>query len=538
MRRAHLGLGVLACSWTLVATQPDSQNFVSIDGYPFGPGARQLTARVKLTPGENSGNTQVWVLYSTDRSQVASGQIGGQLPQGQAKPGTVDNNGVMTVTFIFPHTDHPKPNSADVNAHVYPSGSHLFYNLVKKQGTNQFASDIVDFTLPDKLTIALLGDSYSSGEGAPYSTDPKWDSDICHRSNNSGQARAVAQAKSEMPELAIAFKNVACSGAGIFDGIGEPQEKAHFFQDAQLAPTVPPQIFQVADWLNQNHYERLNIAVFSIGGNDIGFGPLVEDYFLAPQNITDPGQAQERQRVAQNINTFLPDRYDYLKEHFDAAFDYDAVLVTEYPDPTRDKNGQFCGADPLSYGGCWGPVELTNGKPEFEFAYNNVLTAMNNMIKSKVQSFPRWTFVTGLMAASRLHGLCNCDQPYFNTIGDSFLEQADPYGTMHPNRTGFKQIYQPIVYAELQKAIARIRTDNARARAIEVAREHSARKAEMVRLKAALAARPAVPHVFPPIRPLNSLALKQGADQAKKSRRVAVGDDNRMKADMEKDAAP
>ena len=86
MRRTHLGLGVLLCAWTLAAAQPTSPHFAAIDGYPFSPGARQLTARVKLTPGENSGNIQVWVLYSTDRNQVASGQVGGPAPQGDLRP--------------------------------------------------------------------------------------------------------------------------------------------------------------------------------------------------------------------------------------------------------------------------------------------------------------------------------------------------------------------------------------------------------------------------------------------------------------------
>lgn len=495
--------------------------FVSFDSHPFGPGDRNMTGKIKLQSGENTGNIEAWVVYADSREAVVSGQLGGNVPHGRAKTGVVDSAGAMTVTFIFPHLDHPTPNAVDRHPQQYRSGKKLSYKWVKKKGTTQAASHIVEFRMPDPLTIVNFGDSYASGEGAPYSSGKKWGSsgDQCHRSGNSGQAKAVKAYKKGHAETAIAFLNVACSGAKVLDGITRSQEKRGFLEDEDFPPgVVKPQYKQAKEWLEKNHYEQLNIAIVSIGGNDIGFGPLVTKFLIMPGNLADQNDAgarSARKTVARKIRENIPANYDELRNRFDEHFDYDRVLVTAYPDPTRDKQGQPCGKPFTIYGVCWGPVEALNNQDEFKFAVAGILTPMNNTIKEKVRSFPRWVFLDGTVAKAQQHGLCNCDVPYFNTIGASLAEQQDPSGTMHPNRLGHEKIYLPVVRDALKMEIAKIRIEYARERAKEIAKERARRKSEMA------AAQSRVRQSQVTARPVVESTAKISADVLQKARETA-----------------
>ncbi len=514
--------GTLVTALMLIATvaapafaQPAAGVFVSIDDSPFGPGDRDTTARIKLQPGESTANTEVWVVYSDSRETTLNGRLNGPGPHGRARVNATDSAGVVTVTFVFPHTDHPTPNVTDRNAQAYRSGKHVFYKWVTRHGSTEVASDVVEFRMPDKLTIVNFGDSYGSGEGASYRDGPKWDNEQCHRSGNSGQSRAVKAYKHGHPETAIAFLNVACSGAGVRDGITGSQKKKGFFEDEDFPTRVKPQVEQAKEWLAQNRYEQLNVAIVSIGGNDIGFGPLVTKFFVEPGNLTDPndtGSRLARENTAINIAENIPYNYDELKRVFDASFDYDRILVTAYPDPTRDKAGTFCGKPLTIYGVCWGPVEAQNSQSEFEFAFTKILVAMNDTIREKVRTFPGWMFLDGTVARAEHNGLCNCETPYFNTIGASILDQGDYGGTMHPNRTGHANIYLPVVRQALEGEIQKIRRERARERALEIAKEHARRKTEAITALGRPAASP------PGIRPVVTVGRKPSVETIQKAR--------------------
>jgi hypothetical protein len=486
MTRASLAwllLGLAAFLPGRADAQSPAGAFAVFDASPFGPGDRSMTGKIRLQPGENTGNVEAWVIYGDNRSAVAGGQLGAAVPHGKARGGVVDSAGVVSLTFVFPHSAHPTPNVADRSAVKYPSGKTLYYKWVKRRGTAQVASEVVEFRMPDKLTIVNFGDSYSSGEGAPYASGAKWGSsgEQCHRSGNSGQAKAVREYKRQHPETAIAFLNVACSGAGVRDGITGSQKKRGFFEDEEFPTRVKPQYEQAKEWLDRNSYEQLNIALVSIGGNDVGFGPLVKSFFLAPGNIADPNDAgarRARENVTINIKENIPLNYDELKRVFDAHFDYDRVLVTAYPDSTRDKDGHFCGKPLTLYGACWGPVEVLNGQAEFQFAYSSILAPLNNGIKAKVEAFPRWAFLDDTQTRGQRHGICNCEVPYINTIGAALADQLDPMGTMHPNRRGHEKIYRPVVLDALEREIKRLRIHYAKAHAKEIAEERVRRKVE------------------------------------------------------------
>ena len=116
------------------------------------------------------------------------------------------------------------------------------------------------------LVIATLGDSYASGEGNPDvegNGAAQWtsigeagvDAAICHRSRFAGGDIAANAVLSDWPDQGdfVAYRNFACTGAKINDGLLSAQE------DNRPMPCVPgdtwptcgaSQIQQLQDWVD------------------------------------------------------------------------------------------------------------------------------------------------------------------------------------------------------------------------------------------------------------------------------------------------
>lgn len=116
----------------------------------------------------------------------------------------------------------------------------------------------------DGVYVAL-GDSYSSGEGAPYDLFPSFEpgTDVsgvneCHRSVNAWPA--VVASTGDVPR---SFVFGACSGA----------ETRNLWRERK--------------WNEPLQYDRIDpdrtaLVTMSIGGNDAGFGPILTDCLLVP----------------------------------------------------------------------------------------------------------------------------------------------------------------------------------------------------------------------------------------------------------------
>lgn len=439
----------------LAQTPPET--FISYDNAPFGPGDRAMKLSVQLTGGESNSNTELWVIYGRDRQQVTNAALGGGASQGRVRLDSVNGDGVASGSFIFPHSDNRRPNMNDSYAELIGSGRTVFYKLVKKRGASVTASPVVSFVMPDKLTIVNFGDSYSSGEGSPYLGDDKWDNELCHRSGNSGQARAVATLKTENPGIAIAFKNVACSGAQIANGILLSQRKKTWFGESDEArAVVQPQLTQVRDWMADNGYAELNIAMVSGGGNDVDFGMFVEKYLVWPNEFKV--DTPEFNALRSVINNDVPQLYRSLQQAFDQNFAYDRVLVSEYPDPMRGKTGQFCDAETSAMNAAF-------------------LQPLNTAIRTTISAMPKFTYVGGTMQASRTHGICNGETPYFNNwLQDSVMVQGDFFGIVHLNRKGHREVYQPAYEVQLRAALRDILLKWAKIKAKADARAEAAER--------------------------------------------------------------
>jgi hypothetical protein len=198
----------------------------------------------------------------------------------------------------------------------------------------------------------------------------------------------------------------------------------------------------------------VDILLLNIGGNNAGFGDVGEACVL---NLLDNCGADEalRQNVTDRING-LPAKYSALNDEL-KKFNVQCIMIGEYPDPTRGNKGNFCntvfGND--NAGSCWGPLELGISSGDFAWVYDNLVTKLNEKINTAAQTYG-WTYIGGMMAKTKNFGLCRCSGGYFNTFGQSFSTQGDLCGSLHPNATGYKEIYRDIVSAKIRACIASI----------------------------------------------------------------------------------
>lgn len=476
-RRAYVATFLAAVSATSLATAQSSL-FLGEDNHPKIVGSRSMSVGIQMASGEDTSKFSVHVVYGTSKEAVDRAGIDDQIATAKTELLRVDGGGIAYYKFYFPHKYHKSPNEKDKHQEIISSGTQVYYKWIKKDNQSSLSSKTIEFKMPNAFTIASFGDSFASGEGAPNSRSNPWGKSgkLCHRSKKSGQHLVVEELRKAHKETAFAFKNVACSGAQIYKGILDYQPKS---DEEVPEKRAEPQLSQVRDWLKDRGYGRLNIALFSIGGNDVNFGPMVEEFFILPGDITssDDKSKTARMNLAKELEN-LRERYSLLYTGIsreDFGIEYDKIIVTGYPDPTRDRYGEFCRIS-LNYGSCWGPIELTNKRSEFAFAYNSFIRKLNNEIKTAVASFDdsRWGFVDGLTQLSKKHGICNCERPYFNTIGASESIQGDEFGTMHPNQLGHEKIYRAALTDPVERAYKRIILDES----IDNARERARRKAQ------------------------------------------------------------
>lgn len=158
------------------------------------------------------------------------------------------------------------------------------------------------------VLFAVTGDSYSAGEGYPPFTTTvngktyiQWDEPGCDRSRWSGFVRAAAMAEQSDPHSNVTLVDVACSGSQILEQDDNPgvsqsggmlAPKKIIIQGGKANPLPaslqssqysgdpanpgywPAQIDQLDAVAQGKTYD---VHLFSIGGNDSGLAPIVED---------------------------------------------------------------------------------------------------------------------------------------------------------------------------------------------------------------------------------------------------------------------
>ncbi|MCX7894053.1 MAG: hypothetical protein N2544_17010 [Burkholderiales bacterium] len=203
----------------------------------------------------------------------------------------------------------------------------------------------------------------------------------------------------------------------------------------------------------------IDALLVSIGGNDIGFGPLVS-YSVLHGNAFDLDGFRAQQEQA---NARLAERYADLQAGLARIPGRPRVLLTQYPDPAyparTDDAAQRCGVRQeiltfrqRSFSSWWLEV-LFLGISENEIgnARSLVIEPLQGAVAEQAAKHG-WTTVAGHVAAYRGHGYCNrwgdaASVPWVNNHDDSLDRQgllASGYdakggfssGAMHPNVLG------------------------------------------------------------------------------------------------------
>lgn len=456
------------------------------------PGDRLATAIINFG-GTSRSSVQVYVYYSDNRDDLNI--LNNNDHFGRASCAS-NRNGTYTASFIFPHSYHPYPNTltvaeisgneppsdprfknsnsnylltlattsttyphtavtyvkTDVNPVKYYSPKTIYCRWVVKRGNRVIKEDIIrEFKMPRGCIVALLGDSYAAGEGAPYFTGDMWDNNACHRSENSGYMRAINKTRTEKNDLCFFVFNASCSGAEINNLINDPQRIDNW---GNTISAQTPQLRQLLNWLQRNDRNVVDMLLLNIGGNDAGFGSIITSCFF---DIGDCSvNSNLRDFVRKEINA-LTKKYDALQEEL-SKFNIGCTMIGEYPDPTRGNRGNFCntlgGNDYAGF--CWGPIELSISAVDFSWLYSDVAVKLNEKVRYAAGRHG-WTYIGGAMEKSRKFGLCRCDDGYFNVLGQSLSTQGDVRGTVHPNSEGYKEIYRDAVYSKINLCINDLR---------------------------------------------------------------------------------
>jgi len=303
-----------------------------------------------------------------------------------------------------------------------------------------------------------------------------WDRE-CHRSLYSHQFRAALQLAVENPRRAVTYLSFSCAGAEILQGVllrapvrectrGEsysvpPQISAlsrelcaGTVRDARMPAAIiqrMPELRRVSEsdmrLTRCRTVERngrrvpdlkrpIDVVLLSIGGNDVGFTPLVADSILSGASIYRKlgertgsvyGVDQARERI-----DLLKKRFDGLKFALKLFFGLGAdteIVLTGYPNMGYDADGMSA---------CRGragmelfpPFRLDAAKVGKAQAFAKELNASLAALAGR-----DWTFVDGFNDDFRARGLCASD-------GESAAENL----SFPIRRNGEWQPYKPSAY--------------------------------------------------------------------------------------------
>ena len=337
-------------------------------------------------------------------------------------------------------------------------GRYTFTLVVR--GVGRTARVAVPANVRNRVIVSL-GDSYASGEGNPRNIDAwlglrspfgsfraYYDDDRCRRSAQAAPAQAALRLEQADRRSTVTFVHLACSGASIQRGILAPQSTG-----------IPAQIDALAALAKATPIDAI---VISVGGNDIGFGTILEtcllnnDCPLARANSGPLSRYPTIQEGAQQLLGQLERDFRTLNERIRAITPNTPIYITMYPDITRNAAG-----GPCSYLGmpqrdfAWARDTLLVPNPAPTYTYRTAagspvsLALPNGSLNAQVARTQAlgWQPIVQSWAASgesaRGHGICALDESW--VIGVNF--NGNTSGSFHPNPRGQIAIADAIVTA-------------------------------------------------------------------------------------------
>lgn len=363
-------------------------------------------------------------------------------------------------------------NRVDCEGSFYVPFQEAKYEIeIKGHGIGTSIDSTVKLIAPySSMWIVILGDSYSSGEGAPESKTSS------HASWRRGETRRI-EIPSTNEIIKIALRNIT-SGDNPIDSIGEAVKEILDIEDRQCNRSSKSWAFQAglkiqdlwkipADITlhacsgaaiknispnNVGNSEQLfgysskiatqlevlrsqiekrkrtpDIVLMSAGGNDAGFGSLVQNCYkqkLATKIINDYIYLDLPDIpctfIEQNTGD-LPPLYDNLSQSLkDLDIERSRTFISTYPLPdyTNHKELENC----------------LMTKLDMTFATLGVAQPLNTQVKNAA-TLHGWHSIENDYALLA-HGYCS-NEPWINGLDNSLYNQGDQYGTFHPTSKGY-----------------------------------------------------------------------------------------------------
>ncbi|MGA7670945.1 MAG: Calx-beta domain-containing protein, partial [Nitrolancea sp.] len=298
-----------------------------------------------------------------------------------------------------------------------------------------------DVVVQDWLIVSI-GDSVASGEGnpdLPGGASAQWEDAQCHRSATAGPAQAAADIELADPKTSVTFIHLACSGATIFKGLLGP------YGGVIRGRPLPPQLEALQAFAGGR---EIDAVLVSIGANDVHFSDVVQGCLLqAHCDAERPGTA--RFRFERDL-TRLPSAYDQLATALNLLpLEPQRIYITQYYDPMHDDSGQICADSVLGDIPVLPRLGFSITADEATWASTTMLPSLNAEVAASATNHG-WNFVGGILPQFITHGYCATDH-WVVHFRESFAQQGDQNGTIHPNASGH-QVYGNAIAGALTAA--------------------------------------------------------------------------------------
>jgi lysophospholipase L1-like esterase len=247
-----------------------------------------------------------------------------------------------------------------------------------------------------------------------------------HRSTISGPAEFALELQEENPHEAVTFVSVANSGATISQGLLGPMPSV-----GNPSVQLPAEIAEVKQIIGNR---PIDVLTLSVGANDIGFASDVEN-LIDNTSKGSPSLATIQSTVNSGLKA-LPGLYSELNTAI-KGLDASEVLVTDYPDQTRNQNGVVS-----SIPGPPGTTLISTS--DAQFVSQTIAIPLNNAISAAAKA-NHWTFVD-IFPAFSTHGYPSTDT-WIRQLGQSLEIEGSVDGFFHPNAIGERAIAQLLLAA-------------------------------------------------------------------------------------------
>jgi len=276
-----------------------------------------------------------------------------------------------------------------------------------------------------------LGDSYSSGEGSPVDVSPAWVYPKCHRSSFSWPY-LLADMHSQSLSL---IGDAACSGAttvAINNPYSDPYDSSGHHQTLGVSYEQPQ--------INVIKADKPKLVTITIGGNDLGFGPILQSCYLdgIDVNTYDPfaqdcvqdGTIQDASGYLSTMKGILARAYQGIVDNLPSGA---TLAIVGYPNlfPSRFSQANHCS---------WMDIEVYRALSELQANFD---TMMGEAVSAVVTT--GGTRIAYLPMGDIFPGQELCTS---NSVINP-IEAGGP-GNAHPNAIG-QLIYARAVYQRLQQ---------------------------------------------------------------------------------------